>query len=100
MTQPVRIDIAPGSLVNLVPGRVFDPVARAAMKVVVDWVDKPVADDAPAAQRRRRPKVAGVYRVGRELVLEGADRLDGDKKATRGQPYLVLLHGTFSRPSD
>lgn len=84
-----------GMIASRIPGAVFDPAARAAMRKIADWVDAPVPDGAPQAQRRKRPKVPGVYRVGGELLLEPAGRLTAGEAAD-SDPYLVLVHGTFS----
>lgn len=91
---PTRSDF--GMLAGRIPRVVFDPVARPAMRRIVDWVDEPVADEAPPAQRRRRPKKPGLYRVGPQLRLDPSDRLTGDDRFDADEPFLLLLHGTFS----
>lgn len=93
-----------GMIASRIPQRVFDTPAKAAMRKIVDWVDAPVPDEAPKEQRRKKPKVRGVYRVHRELELEATDRLGGpdaiaDLAVSKGSgsgAYLMLLHGTFS----
>jgi CHAT domain/Tetratricopeptide Repeats-Sensor len=91
---PARSDF--GMLAGRIPRVVFDPVARPAMRKIADWVDRPVDDEAPPTQRRRRPKKAGLYRVGPELLLEPSDRLTDGDRLDAGEPFLLLLHGTFS----
>jgi hypothetical protein len=91
---PARSDV--GMLAGRIPRVVFDPIARPAMRKIVDWVDEPVDEDAPPAQRRRRPKQPGLYRIGPDLLVERSGQVeDGDRLDTDG-PYLLLLHGTFS----
>ncbi|MGH3753496.1 MAG: CHAT domain-containing protein [Pseudonocardiaceae bacterium] len=85
-----------GMIVGRVPGVLLNPVAKAAMQRIVDWIDTPVPDDAPAEQRRKKAKVAGVYRIGPEILLEPGERLASGAPAAGDDPYLVLLHGTFS----
>lgn len=74
---------------------VLEPAARVAMKRIADWIDQPVADEAPEDERRRRPKVPGLYRVDERLLLSRDQRLD-DTEETADAPYLLLVHGTFS----
>ena len=74
----------------------FDPVARPAMRTIVNWVDKPVDDDAPPEQRRRKPKKPGLYRIGPDLLVERSGRVEDDDRLDAGGPYLLFLHGTFS----
>ena len=78
---------------------VIDPVARSAMRRIVDWVDQPVPDDAPEEERRRRAKVPGVYRLDERLILEKGQRIEPDGSESddvENADYLLLIHGTFS----
>jgi tetratricopeptide (TPR) repeat protein len=86
----------PEAVLGRVGRVVIDPAARAAMKQIVDWVDTPVGDDAPEANRRRRPKLPGVYRCDGKLLLESLQRLSARPTSEGDAPYLLLLHGTFS----
>lgn len=85
-----------GMIVGRLPDVLLNPVARAAMQRIVDWVDTPVPDDAPTEERRKKAKVPGVYRIGPEILLEPGERLTSGVPAVGADPYLVLLHGTFS----
>src|SRR6478735_8191390 len=77
---------------------VLNGAARAAMVRVAAWLDKPVADSAPAEIRRKKAKARGIYTIDAELKLEPADRLRTRELADLkvDKPVLVLLHGTFS----
>ncbi|HZS22744.1 MAG TPA: hypothetical protein VFA63_17385, partial [Pseudonocardiaceae bacterium] len=85
-----------GMIASRVPNVLLDPVARAAMQRIVDWIDTPVSDDAPAEERRKKAKAPGVYRIGPEMLLEPGERLTSSAPAAGTEPYLLLLHGTFS----
>jgi CHAT domain-containing protein len=95
LTRSGVLDSAQGVIVGRVAAVVLDEAAKKAAGKLVDFFDKPVRDDAPEDQRRRKPKTRGVYRVTKDLQLEPADLL---KKAPgpSHEAYLVLLHGTFS----
>ncbi|MGD9960115.1 CHAT domain-containing protein [Nocardioides sp.] len=73
----------------------LDPVARAAMQRVSEWIDRPCADDAPEAIRRKKAKRRGLYRIDRALRLDPDDRCEAETDDS-SEPVLVLLHGTFS----
>lgn len=86
----------PDQLLSGVAGLLFEPVARAAMRRIAAWIDAPVADDAPDAVRRKRPKTPGLYRVGADLRLEPPQLLSEPPPGSPDDPYLLLVHGTFS----
>ncbi len=91
-------EAASGAAAERLAQALLDPVARAAMKKVAAWIDRPVADDAPAEIRRKRAKRRGVYQIDQALQLDPADLRESplSTSGTAGQPTLVLLHGTFS----
>ncbi len=74
-------------------GRAIDAATRKAMQVVVNWIDSPAPPNAPEEKKRKRPKPAGLYTIGSELLLQ-PDRLRPVVAQT--DPFLLLLHGTFS----
>ncbi|HEX7309206.1 DUF7379 domain-containing protein, partial [Lentzea sp.] len=84
-----------GLVAGKLSGFVLSPVARKAVETITSWVDAPVADDADEAVRRRKPKVRGVYEVDAKLLLERPGRREQPPPGGE-DPYLVLLHGTFS----
>jgi hypothetical protein len=92
----VDVDVDVGMIPGRIPKVVFNLPARLAMRRIVDWVDEPVADDAPAEQRRKRPKTSGLYRVGPDLLLERSGRVEDADRLDAAEPYLLLVHGTFS----
>lgn len=97
--QAVGADIDRSGVIGTALGLVAEPrftwAARKAMSEVVAWIDKPVSVDAPENVWRRKPKPPGVYRVDQNLQLRPTARLDAPAPRNR-EPYLVLLHGTFS----
>ena len=103
------VDVDVGMIPGRIPKVVFDLQARLAMRRIVDWVDEPVADDAPAEQRRKRPKTSGLYRVGPDLLLERSGQGRGRRPAATPpsptscsctapsptpRPAFKQLHGT------
>ncbi|HUQ55586.1 CHAT domain-containing protein [Lentzea sp.] len=84
-----------GLVAGRLSGFVLSPVARKAVETITSWVDAPVADDADEAVRRRKPKVRGLYEVDAKLLLEKKGRCKEPPRSGK-DPYLVLLHGTFS----
>ncbi|MGH3693634.1 MAG: DUF7379 domain-containing protein [Pseudonocardiaceae bacterium] len=85
-----------GMIASRVPGVLLDRAAKDAMQRIAGWIDTPVPDDAPTEERRRKAKEPGVYRLGPDILLEPAERLASGGPAADGDPFLVLLHGTFS----
>lgn len=84
-----------GAGLGVVAQPLFTWTSRKAMREVVDWIDKPVGIDAPPKVWQRKPKPRGVYRVDHDLRLRPDALLEAEAPHT-GEPYLVLLHGTFS----
>ena len=78
---------------DFVLGKAIEKSTRKAMEVIVDWIDSPASDDASPKQKRRRPKPPGVYGVGTDLRLRPDQH---NVVAADPEPYLMLLHGTFS----
>ncbi|MGH3358678.1 MAG: DUF7379 domain-containing protein, partial [Nocardioidaceae bacterium] len=72
----------------------ISPLARAAMRRIAEWVDRPVADEAEPAQRRKKPKTRGLYTIDESLLVEPRQRID--QELDDGGPSLLMLHGTFS----
>ncbi|MBD3944270.1 CHAT domain-containing protein [Nocardioides ganghwensis] len=67
----------------------LQPAARATVRALTGRLDRP-----STSPDRGHPRVRGVHRVGHDLRL-GPDSLVQDLDAA-GDPFLVLLHGTFS----
>ncbi|MFD9704460.1 CHAT domain-containing protein [Lentzea sp. NPDC059081] len=84
-----------GLVAGRLAGYVLDPAAKKAAEALTSWIDEPVRDDADEAVRRRKPKTRGVYRVDAKLLLEKEGLLTAPP-SDGADPYLVLVHGTFS----
>lgn len=67
--------------------------ARQAAIGLVDWIEQP--DAQWRGDDKKKP--SGLYRVDDELRLRETARLGDDEKLSDcDDPYLVLIHGTFS----
>lgn len=69
--------------------QLLDPVARRAVRALAERLDRPSANPERGNARER-----GLYRVTPDLMLR-EDSLVTQLPRTR-DPFLVLLHGTFS----
>jgi CHAT domain-containing protein len=85
-----------GMIAGVLPRVLFDPAAKEAMKRIVAWADAPARPEDPVEVRRRKPKQRGLYRIEPDLRLEPQGRLGLPPDPAGDQPYLLLLHGTFS----
>jgi CHAT domain len=91
-TEQVTRDGA-GMIAKLLPNLLFKPAAKLAVEKIVAVVDDPAADQDP--DRARKPKTRGVYLVDEKIDLT-SDRLLASPPDPATEPWLVLLHGTFS----
>ncbi|MFI9813775.1 CHAT domain-containing protein [Saccharothrix variisporea] len=89
------LDSAQGVIAGRVAEVALDAAAKAAVRKLVDFIDAPTRADAPEDVWRRKPKPRGVYSVGVDLHLAPGDLLTAPP-ASGSDPYLVLVHGTFS----
>lgn len=69
--------------------QLLQPAAREVVRTLAQRLDRPSSDPAPGHARER-----GLYAVSRDLRLEPGSL--APDLAGGGDPYLVLLHGTFS----
>ena len=90
------LDGGTGMIAGLLPQELFNGPAALAARALANWVDQPVDDAAPDPERRRKAKRRGLYRVDANLYLEPRNRVLTPLPAAGTEPYLLLLHGTFS----
>ena len=80
-------------VVDFLAGKAIEAATRAAMRRVVDWIDSPAPPAASEEKKQKRPKKPGLYLVTDSLRLLPQNL---GKVTETDNPYLCLLHGTFS----
>lgn len=103
VTLPAEVARAAGQVHDLVdddapPQRLLDrPVevaAQRAMQSVLEWVEEPA--DPQDRRWADKPKTRGLYQVGPDLRLDRGGPVAADALEPSGEPWLLLLHGTFA----